>query len=223
MNNTDLSFEPFDYEKVCKALAEGKKPLPDIMVPVSTQEKPIIVAGFLSEDEARERLEALNAQCPSNQYQIIQYQFQTTIPIYAIVVPELARAFLKENEKVTKNDSLTISYTSYSPFLYRFVGEKEHEDKFFESGELLISSFSRCKSAEVKERRDIAENQNRFIIRDGANEVDTVLELFCPALLLCTSLSKTGKRADGNYHEEYGFKILDHAGTRTDIVWRERY
>ncbi len=204
MKKSALSFEEYDYEKARKMLPEGYEPLPNIAIPFSDQFKLIKVPGFFSEDDAQARVKELNAQCPSNKYQIVPHQVQVTVSEYAIIMPESAKAFLRENEQIA--DSPIVTLTSYSPFLYRFLGKKEYEDSFFEKGELLISTFDRCKTAEVKDRRDKFENQNRFIITDGEYKTDTVLGIDFPSLLLCTSLSQESRQADGTPYE-YGFKI----------------
>lgn len=208
MEKSALSFEEYDYEKARSRLPEGFEPLPFITVPASVKEELIRISGFFSEDDARQRIIELNKQCPSNQYKIIPYKEQTTISEYAIIIPESAKKYLKEDEMILDQEPPIVTLTDYSPFLYRFLGEKRFEDGFFEKGELLISTFARCKTAEVKSRRDNNENTNRFVVQDGKDAIDAVLGYDFPSLLLCTSLSQVNLQADGTPYQ-YGFKIIN--------------
>ena len=218
MDNSALSYETFNYEKARAQLPDGYEPLPFITIPTIKKEKLIRLSGFSSENDARDRIIELNAQYPSDQYKIVPHKGQTTISEYAIIVPESAKEYIKEDEMVLDQESPIVTLTDYSPILYRFLGEKRYEDSFFEKGELLISTFARCKTAEVKDRRDNNESTNRFIVKDGKEVIDAVLGYDFPSLLLCTSLSQENLQADGTPYQ-YGFKI-NNPGLFLDILTR---
>lgn len=204
MKKSDLSFEDFDDEKARELLPEEYEPLPYVSISSPIPEKLIKVRGFTTEADAIRRLKEINSVYPSNKYQIVPYSIEPVIHEFAIVIPESAKAYLNKDEVIADYDPPLISRVSYSPVLYRFLGSKKYENSFFETGELLISTFKRCQSKEVKDRQDKYENQNRFIIVDGKYSIDAVIGFESPSLLLCTSLSQENTQTCG---DTYGFKI----------------
>lgn len=201
-----LSFEDFDYDKARALLPEGYSPIPYVEFPVGGAQKLIKVAGYQSLEAAEKRLQELIKICPSDKYQIVPDEIQTTIKSFALIIPESAQKFLNENEPVAFDNPPIISSTQYSPIVYRFFNKKEYENRFFEKGELLISSFKRCKTKEVSDRQDKYENKNKFVIQDGSIKCETVLSFNTEALLLCTSLSQINWKDEGSA-DEFGFRI----------------
>ncbi len=197
-----LAFKDFDFDKSKSKLPEGYEPLPYIEVPLPKTEKVLKVTGFKTLESAQSRLEELCRQYPSDKYQVRTNTLQALD--YALIVPAAACQFLREGEEIEATPQ--VPFTSYMPPVYRFLGSKGYENDFFEDGELLISTFSRCRTAETKERQDIHENQNRFIIKDGEIKADLVLGFDFDTLLFCTSLAQVNRMNKG---KQYGFKIVN--------------
>ena len=204
--NAELSFEDFDYEKAKASLPEGYEPLPYIRFDNPKAEKLIKVIGYSSEIAAQRRVQELQRQYPSDQYQIVPNQVQVSVKDYALIIPESAQKFLGDDETVITANPPIVSLTNYMPFLYRFFDKKQYETRFFEKGELLLSTIKRCKTAETKDRQDTHETQNKFEIKDGEYTIETVIDSDFDTLLLCTSLSQVNRKADGSFYD-YGFKI----------------
>lgn len=205
-NKTELSFEDFNYEKAKALLPEGYEPLPYISFESPKAEKLIKVIGYPSELAAQRRLQTLMHLYPSSHYQIFPNQVKVSVKDYALIIPESAQKYLGAAETVVSDNPPLVSLTDYMPFLYRFFDKEKYETSFFEKGELLLSTIARCKTAETKDRQDTHETQNKFIIKDGENTLETVIGFDFDTLLLCTSLSEVNRKADGSFYE-YGFKI----------------
>lgn len=210
MVNTDLSFEEFNYEKMKALLPEGFEPLPYVKIPGPKIEKLIKVVGFPSEEIAIKRMQEIRNHYPSDKYQVIPNNVETVIKDFALIIPASAQAFLAGSETIEVGNPPLISLTTYLPTLYRFFDKEEYEDNFFKKGELLISTFKRCKTEEIKDRKDIFENQNKVIIKDGNCSIEPVIGFDFETLILCTSLSQVNTKSDGSIYE-YGFKINDTA------------
>ena len=204
--NAELSFEDFDYEKAKASLPEGYEPLPYIRFDNPKAEKLIKVIGYSSEIAAQRRVQELQRQYPSDQYQIVPNQVQVSVKDYALIIPESAQKYLGVSESVVTDNPPLVSLTNYMPFLYRFFDKEKYETSFFEKGELLLSTIARCKTVEAKERQDTHENQNIIVIKDGKNTTEIVMGFDLETLLLCTSLSRINKKEDGSVYE-FGFKI----------------
>ena len=84
------------------------------------------------------------------------------------------------------------------PVLYRFIGKK-WVDKFFEVGELQISTFQRCKTKEVDDRSDTGEGLCTFVGIIDNKTVETVVGTKGNPLMLCFSLGVNArhKKDDG--------------------------
>ena len=200
---SDLSFEDFNYEKACAQLPEGYEPIPSLQFKTPTPEKLIKVAGYSSQEEAINRIHELQKLYPSNKYNIVPHNI--SINDFAIVVPVSCCKYLKKGESII-NDMPLISITTYEPFLYRFFDKKEFENNFFNNGELLISTIKRCQSKEIQNRQDVHETQNKIVLKDGKQIIDTVISYDYETLLLCTSLAQENLYNDKCVNE-YGFKI----------------
>ena len=198
-----LSFEDFNYDKAKVLLPEGYEPLPYIEIKSLQPEKLIKVTGYLSHSDAVNRIQELNKIYPSNKYQI--FPNGVTINDYAVVMPECCKKYLKENE-VLINDKPLINISTYEPFIYRFFNKEEYVDRFFNNGELLISTFKRCQSIEIKNRQDKYENQNKIIIKDGEYTIEIVVGFNFETLLFCTSLAQENVY-NNKCSIEFGFKI----------------
>lgn len=202
---SDLSFEDFDYQKAKELLPDGYEPCESLPVQLYAEERLIKIIGYSSPEKAQSRMLEFQTLCQSNKYQIIPYEIEQTFKSFAIIAPESCASYLRDGETLCSDDRPIISLTNYEPVLYRFFDKKEYEEAFFERGELLISTYRRCKTGEVKDRQDKYETQNKIVIADGKYTMETVIGFEFETLLLCTSLSQENKK---NY-DEYGFKIND--------------
>lgn len=218
MKKPDLSFEDFDYDKAKALLPEGYKPIPYISFTTPKPEKVLKVSGFPNEIIAQRRMRELMSKYPSDKYKVIPNQIQVSAKDYALIIPESAQKYLRKEETVVSENPPLVSLTNYTPLLYRFFDKKKYETAFFEKGELLISTFKRCKTDEIRDRQDTHENQNKFVIRDGEHTIETVIGFDYDTLLLCTSLSQINTKKDGTPYE-YGFKI-NNADAFYDILTR---
>lgn len=206
MENSKLSFEDFDYDKTKEKLPEGYEPIEYLEISSPKVNKLIAVASFNSFDAAGERINELSAKYPSCDYQIMPNQIESKIINFKIIVPESCKNDLRPGESILNEATPLVKVDSFEPCLYRFLNEEKYQEDFFEKGELLLSTFKRCKTKEVGERQDKYENQNKIVIADGKQRLETVVGYDFETLVLCTSITQKGIKKDYSLYK-YGFKI----------------
>ena len=75
----------------------------------------------------------------------------------------------------------------YSPMVYRFLDEKDIDD-FFKDGNLMLSTYERCRKLEDEKRRDEQEGKNTVVKTEGKFKIVQKAGIGYNPLLLCTSL-----------------------------------
>ena len=202
---SDLSFEDFDYQKAKALLPERYEPIESLPIQIPAEQRLIKIIGYSSHEKAQSRMLEFQALCQSSKYEVIPYEIEPRVKSFAIIAPESCASYLRDGESLCSDDRSIISLTCYEPVLYRFFSKKKYEDAFFERGELLLSTYKRCKTGEVKDRQDKYEAQNKFVITDGQYRMESVIGFEFETLLLCASLSQENTKND----DAYGFKIND--------------
>lgn len=93
------------------------------------------------------------------------------------------------------------------PILYRFI-EDEYIDRFFQTGELQISTIPRCRKIENKERRDVHEAVYgyEFVDSEGSHYLDA--RVGENAFVLCASLTQAACH-DENYKHCLELRSID--------------
>lgn len=163
-------------------------------------EREIIVGGFASLNDAKRRVEELLGITKGGTCSIHQSGNE-----FCIEMPPTCKAFLKEEEIANIRHNILKSDV-FMPCVYRFFTKEQYVKDFFEKGSLLISNINRCRGLDEKNRADIYEARNYFVIRNGQYELCADVASGIDNLLLCTSLSR---RNYNENHEEYkyGFRI----------------
>lgn len=189
--------------------------LPDGYTPLEYLEiktpRMFLLNGFNSKTSAEKRIQDLQKDFPSPLYQCGVIP-QNNILDYIILLPENAISFLKEEEKqkllLIKREApsrirLRENIDS-NMILYRFM-EEEYIDKFFETGELLISTYNRCKKLEDENRKD---DEGHATLIGNQSPFKCVMDIGVGnnALLLCTSTTSEYNPPDGKV-EEYAIEI----------------
>ena len=85
------------------------------------------------------------------------------------------------------------------PVLYRFI-PREYAQRFFTMGELMISSFERCRKEEggCGDRHDKAEGKGTFAIEAGDCVAEFDIQVGGNPLMLCSSLNVNAKHNQGD-------------------------
>lgn len=104
-----------------------------------------------------------------------------------------------------------LSWTLMPPVVYRYM-EQQWVDKFFETGELMLTSFTRCSSHCDEQRADEFEGMTLVVGRGPGNlRIESQVRMGADFYLLCTSV-----RGDESLMREFGcdgfFRINDTFG-----------
>lgn len=177
-------------------LPEGYTQVEYIEIQRPETEKQFLLTGFKSFDSITERYRELQENHP------FEFNFVTKYIVneYLLLIPQELVSFLssEERERLIPYQE-PVSIQEHSPIVYRFMDEV-YIDKFFETGEFMLSTFSRCKSLEDECRRDDAEG--RSVLYGTTDDYVCTMD-FAPVsvLLCCTSLSMSNKRPCGEPYE----------------------
>ena len=135
---------------------------------------------------------------------LVPIKVRTSIEECNLVLPEGIVSQLTGEEQARAKEFVPPIQVSYEPpVMYRFIG-KEYIDRFFETGELQLSTFNRCKTAEVGGRSDTGEGICTFVGIMGDQTVETVVGAGGNPLMLCFSLGVNAR------HDKYDGSIVVH-------------
>lgn len=116
-----------------------------------------------------------------------------------------------ENEIRQHPASLSIGFGAQwnvmLPRVYRYE-DKEWIDKFFETGELRLSTFSKFSTYQDEQRGDTSEGLNILHGRGSNHEVFMVAGLGHSSLILCTS-TKLDQQLATAFERDGAFEIMD--------------
>lgn len=191
-NNNELLFKEFDFETAKSQLPDGYTPIP--YIPVRTRinrNAKICVHGIFSENAALEFIRQYAPIFPANSFAIRKHWCGVNECEYQIAAPYELVPFIAQNKDIYS--TVIVKKTAYEsnripPVLYRTIG-KENVNKLFENGELLLSTFMRCRKLENDARRDKYELRNSVVIQEKDKRIETDAQYNNDLLVLCTSLS----------------------------------
>lgn len=194
-----LKFKEFDYKNLKKQLPDGIEPIPYVTAPVNIKRHPLICVHGLSTYEAAIQFISQHASFfPPNSFTIQKYQKNVFEYEYQVIAPyELS--FLMKNDPLIY-PTIVVKSTPYNnaaiPIpLYRTIGA-ENVEKLFKHGELLLSTFKRCRTLENDARRDKYELRNIVEIIEGTKKMEIDVGFDDSLLLLCTSLPPINEDTD---------------------------
>ena len=148
------------------------------------------LSGFKTIFEAQARTNELYNKYPYQQqaYTVLAMA-NPAINDYAVRFPTKALSFLttEEQKRATPVLSSNIHPIHYSPMVYRFLDEK-YIDDFFKDGNLMLSTYERCRKLEDEKRRDEQEGKNTVVKTEGKFKIVQKAGIGYNPLLLCTSL-----------------------------------
>ena len=126
-------------------------------------------------------LELLISQCSIRFINAIPQEISVVFP-----TSEISKLSEAEQENARKYVDNTVDINLISPRLIRFI-PKEFVDALFEKGELLLSSYNRCKILENETRKD--EMEGRATIKVNSGNLTATIEsgISGNPLLLCCS------------------------------------
>jgi len=119
---------------------------------------------------------------------------------YELVIKESQVAKLPVKYQHLAKEKSPPSFGLYEvPVLYRFI-PKEYAESLFAKGELMISSFERCRKDEggCGDRHDKDEGKGTFAIEAGDCVAEFDVQVGGNPLMLCTSLNVNAKHNQGD-------------------------
>ena len=129
----------------------------------------------------------------------------------SIVFPssEVSKLSVDEQRKTHKFVDNTVEVTTVQPRLVRFIPQ-QYVDALFEKGEIMLSSFNKCKELEDTNRKDELEGQATVKISSGTSSMIIESGIGGNPLLLCSSFFQANPE-EVNYGGKYdaGFIIID--------------
>lgn len=173
-------------DKIPKVLPEGFTQLEYIEYRPK-QEQRYMYGMFETYKEALKMAHTINASYKRNVCEIIECHVPEDV-LFRVVVPE---SVFNHVDFINKQDCEIVKppvMFSYNiPKLYRFVEEK-YIDSFFETGELKLTTFEKCKKLEDVYRNDTNEGRSILNGYDGKYRIQTEVGVGSDAIMLCTSL-----------------------------------
>lgn len=185
----------------------GYQPIDSL--PIATEKTYIL--PYESEQEAVGKLNQLQ-----NNYPSLLYNIEVIVephPVeYNLIVPLGALKYLTpEEQSLAEPYFAPIQYNVYSPILYRFFSKEEYIDNYVEKGELMLSTFARCKKLEDATRCDGKEGMSTLIGEEEEYRVEMSMGVGDNAFMLCTTLSNSYKDGSGIVADRY-LEIFDIQG-----------
>lgn len=157
-----------------------------------------LLKGFSDEASASARVEILKSRYPFGDYKVLaEIENHRKINGYAVRLPEWAIGGLS-SEEITNLfiEPRLFVVQDVVPSIYRFM-DKKYVDRFFENGELRLSTYRRTRQLEDANRRDEGEGNNWLFGGDGRRRLEAKTEVGSNAYLLCSSLSRNHVKPDG--------------------------
>lgn len=205
-----LAIKDFDYEERKKQVPEGCIPIESLPIPCSIRHIPeIMKKGFKTESQALKWCQKYHNKMPNLTFQIEKIIESILEVSYQVIIPLALIHLLDCDDQDTVTTVIKDNkYRSGGTpdILYREIGY-EYIDDFFKNGDILLSTFSRCKTLENEQRRDKYEIQNVIEIIEGSLRVETQIAFNVDSLLLCTSSIFPNGKNPSDF-----IKIVDVAG-----------
>ncbi len=135
---------------------------------------------------------------------------------YELVIQESQVAKLPTKYQHSAKEKPPPSFGLYEvPVLYRFIPQK-YAESLFAKGELMISSFERCRKEEggCGDRHDNDEGKGTFAIQAGDCVAEFDIQVGGNPLMLCTSLNVNAKHSQ----EDACIEIFDLPGMIKEIT-----
>lgn len=186
-----LKFKEFDYDGLKLQLPEDYEPIPYLPTKSTIKRNAnICIHGLSSEAEAVRFVTQYMPYFPQNNFNI-QKGFKNAIEYeYTVIAPQEISVLLERHK--TLYSTPIVKCTQYNniaipPVLYRTIG-RANVETLFERGELLLSTFRRCRILENDARRDKYELRNIVEIHEQGKKIEVDVGFDDSLLLLCTSL-----------------------------------
>ena len=150
-NASRLRFKEFNYDDAKQQLPEGYEPIPYLPVMANVKRHAqICIHGLSSEEAAIQFIAKYESLFPTSSF-IIQKALQNAIQYeYQVIAPYELTYFMDETKTVYPTvvvKSTPYNGTAMPQVLYRTIGSANVK-KLFERGELLLSTFKRCRALE---------------------------------------------------------------------------
>lgn len=173
-------------------LPEGYSPVESMPLP---EIKWYVLPGFKTFENAKAKVEDLIEKSGVATYEIHQQPDS-----FAILLPNISIQYLtkEEREGLVKNHRIKSEVNQ--PILWRFMSRKRVE-KFFETGELRISTYAKYAEHDNPVRRDADEGKVTLLGAHGKLSCKMSLGVGGNALVLCTSLSQNNVLSKGEPYD----------------------
>ena len=187
-------------------LPEGYTPME--YIEFRPKQKNLFVYGnFERFKEAMALANRINNLCKESVCQITTVQHPDNV-IFCLVFSESIFEhveFIKKEECQIWKTPTNVMYNT--PVVYRFIDEQYVND-FWKKGILKLTTFSKCKELEDKNRKDDKEGQSELYGYDGSYTLQIGYGVGCNAIMLCTSLCSYYKNSDNKVYKKY-IEIFD--------------
>ncbi len=218
-----IDWTPFENSKYT--------PIPEgFPVKTKPREMPIAIHGFSSKQEIDEWIISTGIPSPilANVLMETAYGYVGPRKTYALLGPAWLANFVNDRSAhpiIRHWYRTTYKNNELPPVLYREIGVA-HIDDFFEKGELLVSTFNRCRKLENDNRRDNLELSNIVELYEESNRrMEFRAQMEDDILLLCTSLQpiKGDKKGIIKINDVDGFfsAVSEALSSRTDCLITE--
>lgn len=142
----------------------------------------------------------------------IRYKYINAVPKdISLVFPssEISKLSVDEQRKTHKFVDNTVEISMIPPRLVRFIPQ-QYVNALFEKGEIMLSSFNKCKELEDTNRKDELEGHATLKISSDASSMIIESGIGGNPLLLCSSFFQTNPE-EVNYDGKYdaGFIIIN--------------
>ena len=176
-------------------LPEGYMPLESIPLPQLPEIKWYLFPGFSTFEMAKSKVEDLIKESG-----VVTYEIHKRQDSFAILLPHTVVQCLTESERERLIRNYRIKSEVNQPVVWRFMG-KNRVEKFFETGELRISTYANFAKNDSLIRKDDDEGnvtlhsvEESLISKMGIGVGEN-------ALVLCTSLSQNNTFSDGTTYD----------------------
>lgn len=114
-------------------------------------------------------------------------------PLDSIPLPEI-------NQSEFEKARYCILSEVNQPTVWRFI-EKEYVDNFFETGEIMLSTYVHCAGLEDEIRKDTEEGKVTLESTKGTLRSEMKIGVGSNAFILCSSLSQNNEYSNGKVYD----------------------
>ncbi len=175
-----------------------------------------VLRGFKNLERAKSRYEELLLQNATPFHLEIQRLSQDE---WGVIFDESILPFLVEKEKNNLVDAFyPVPIKQYTPRIFRYM-DKKFVDKFFETGELRLSSFEAFSRLENANLRDEKEGNLKLTVKYGDKVAEAEMGFGQDAFVLCaTTLNTEQEDTKNTFGHNCGFSIEDVNGFINAVI-----